>query len=79
MLKGSGFPYEAGLNKQTTGVFEKIRGIRVFDDAVLVLEFVGGTTLNEEFVAGEDVYIPIEVVKLTISSGKISMTRRNSA
>ena len=79
MLKGSAFPYQVGLNKQSTGTFEKIRGIRVFEKSSLTLTFKNGTTLPEEFEAGEDIEFPSSVESITIISGLISMFRKTLA
>ena len=79
MLKGSGFPYSPGLNKQSTGTFKKVRGIRVFEDATLELKLGDGRTVTEEFVAGEDVALPLFVEEFTITAGLISMTRDTTA
>ena len=78
MLKGSAFPLEVGMNKQTTGTFKGVRGVRCYEDGDLAITFIGGAVSVESFVAGEDMELN-NVDELDISSGKFSLTIRNIA
>ena len=78
MLKGSAFPLEAGLNQLSSGTFELVRGIRAYDDTIIVVTSPSGSIFTATIVAGEDREL-INCKTLEITSGLCSLTRRTVA
>ena len=80
MLKGSAFPMEPGMNKVDSGTYDKICGIRCYEEAEVAIVYENGSTGTETFAPGEDMDLShLKVQSLTINSGLVSLTRRKTA
>ena len=78
MLKGSAFPLEAGLNQLSTGSFELIKGIRAYEDSIVVVTSPNGSAFTATIMAGEDREV-YNCQSLAITSGLVSLCRRTVA
>ena len=78
MLKGSAFPLEAGMNRVSSGTYELVKGVRAYEESVIIVTSPNQHSFQATIAEGEDREI-INAESVEVVSGLISLTRRTIA
>ena len=79
MVKGSGFPLIPGRWQVSSGVFYTVNAIRAFDETVITVTALDGTTQDYTLPAGTDTSIGFPHTSITVVSGLASIADNQTA